>query len=114
MRRNFPAKVMALAFQRAAGRCEKCTARLVVGKFQYDHIIADALGGEPTLENCQVLCSSCHGVKTPIDTTKAAKVKRQTRKLMAGIRSTRNLIPGSKGTRFKRKLDGTTVLREAT
>src|SRR5262245_20905755 len=96
-RREFPAKVCALAFERANGRCEKCAARLVVGKFQYDHVVADALGGEPTLENCQVLCSSCHGIKTPIDTTKAAKVKRQTRKLVAGIKR-RSTMAGSRNS----------------
>lgn len=85
-RRDFPAKVMYEAFRRAKDHCEGCGARLVVGKFQYDHIIADALGGEPTLENCQVLCSACHDPKSRVDTTKAAKVKRTTRKLAAGIK----------------------------
>jgi 5-methylcytosine-specific restriction protein A len=85
-RREFPNKVRIAAFERAKGHCEKCTARLVVGKFAYDHVIADALGGEPTLGNCAVLCDSCHGEKTPGDKTAAAKVKRTTRKLVAGIK----------------------------
>lgn len=77
MRREFPAKVRVAAFERAKGRCEKCTARLFVGKFIYDHIIPDALGGEPTLENCQVLCSACDDVKTDKnDIPVIAKVKR--------------------------------------
>lgn len=105
-RREFSSKVKVAAFERASGRCEKCTARLVVGKFAYDHVIADALGGEPTLENCAVLCNACHGLKTPSDTTKAAKVKRTTRKLVAGIkkRSTWN-------RKYLRKVSGETVLR---
>jgi 5-methylcytosine-specific restriction protein A len=85
-RREFPNKVRIAAFERAKGHCEKCTARLVVGKFAYDHVIADALGGEPTLENCAVLCDSCHGIKTPSDTTAAAKVKRIRAKQVAGIK----------------------------
>ena len=85
-RREFPAKVKVAAFERAKGHCERCTTRLVVGKIQYDHVIADALGGEPTLENSAVLCASCHGEKTPSDTTAAAKVKRTTRQLVAGIK----------------------------
>jgi len=85
-RREFPDKVKGLAFDRANGRCEGCGARLVVGKFAYDHVIADAIGGEPTLENCAVLCVACHGEKTPGDTTAAAKVKRISRKLVAGIK----------------------------
>lgn len=77
MRQEFPAKVKVAAFERAKDRCEKCTARLVVGKFHYDHIIADALGGEPTVENCEVLCTACHGTKTQRqDVPAIAKVKR--------------------------------------
>lgn len=53
MRRNFSPKVKAQAFLRADGLCEgkNCGARLTVGKFAYDHDLADNLGGEPTLEN---------------------------------------------------------------
>jgi hypothetical protein len=43
MRREFKDKVRIAAFERAKGHCESCTARLVVGKFAYDHVIADAL-----------------------------------------------------------------------
>ena len=109
-RREFPAKVMYEAFKRAKDHCEGCGARLVVGKFQYDHVIADALGGEPTLENCAVLCSACHGIKTPIDTTKAAKVKRTTRKLVAGIKS-RRPMDGSRASRWRKPMNGPPVLR---
>jgi 5-methylcytosine-specific restriction enzyme A len=99
-RREFSAKVKVAAFERAKGRCERCTARLVVGKIEYDHVIADALGGEPTLENCAVLCSACHGIKTPADTTKAAKVKRTTRKLVAGIRKRSSFPKPPPGSRW--------------
>lgn len=76
-RRNFPDKVKAAAFERAKGHCEKCTAKLFVGKIHYDHRIPDAMGGEPTLANCEVLCTSCHGVKTQRqDVPAIAKVKR--------------------------------------
>lgn len=111
-RREFPAKVLYEAFKRANGECEGCGARLVVGKFQYDHVIADALGGKPTLDNCQVLCTACHGLKTPSDTTKAAKVKRITRKLVAGIkpRSSRP-IPGSKASGIRKRMNGTVERR---
>jgi 5-methylcytosine-specific restriction protein A len=55
-RREFPPKVRLAAFQRANGHCEDCRARLAPGRFAYDHIVPDALGGEPTLDNCMVLC----------------------------------------------------------
>lgn len=100
-RREFSPKVKLAAFERAAGHCEKCTAKLYPGKFEYDHDIADGLGGEPTLENCVVACSACHGVKTKQDVTKIAKTAR-IRKRAAGIKR-RGKIRGW------RKFDGTPV-----
>lgn len=93
MRREFPTKVMVAAFERAAGKCESCGARLSPGKFAYDHVIPDALGGSPTIENCAVLCSACHGAKTARqDVPQIAKMKRQ-RAVHLGIK---------KPTKFRR------------
>ncbi len=76
MRREFPAKVKVAAFERARGRCETCTALILYGA-QYDHRIADGIGGEPSVENCQVLCKTCHDLKTTTeDVPKIAKSKR--------------------------------------
>ncbi len=63
-RREFPAKVKATAFELAGGRCEHCTRKLGPGDVHYDHRTPDANGGEPVLNNCSVLCRSCHGSKT--------------------------------------------------
>lgn len=77
MRTEFPSKVRVEAFRRCGGLCEKCTAKLSVGKFHYDHIIPDAFGGEPILSNCQVLCVNCHGEKTAkVDVPAYAKSNR--------------------------------------
>ena len=110
-RREFPTKVKVAAFDRAKGNCEKCTARLFVGKFAYDHRIPDALGGEPTLENCTVLCLVCHGEKTAgIDQPTIAKV-RHVRAKHIGARTSRTPMPGSRNSRWKRKMDGTVEAR---
>lgn len=78
MRSEFPAKVKSAAYDRCGGRCECCGTKLRPGKFAYDHIVPDALDGEPTLENCQVLCDNCHGAKTGgRDVPQIAKGKRQ-------------------------------------
>lgn len=80
MRREFAASVKLEAWNRSRGNCEQCLAR-IVGRPEYDHIIPDALGGEPTFENCQVLCSKCHRLKTSSeDVPRIAKTKRQQRK----------------------------------
>lgn len=106
-RRPFPAKVMLAAFERAKDHCESCTARLVTGKFQYDHRIPDAMGGEPTLENCEVLCTSCHSGKTRLgDIPAIAKVKR-IRAKHAGIKkATGRPMDGTRRSPFKAKIGG--------
>jgi len=67
-RKEFGKRVKAAAFKRCGGadnpRCEGCSQPLKPGGFQYDHAQADGLGGEPTLENCVVLCTACHTEKT--------------------------------------------------
>lgn len=89
-RREFSAKTKALAFERAGGNCECCTARLTVGKFHYDHVIPDALGGEPVLSNCMVLCTNCHGAKThKEDVPRIAKAVRTNRKHIGAVRPKR-------------------------
>lgn len=80
MRREFAAKVKIAAWERSGGHCEECLAR-IIARPEYDHILPDALGGEPTLENCKVLCSKCHRIKTSEeDVPRIAKTKRTKRK----------------------------------
>lgn len=114
-RREFPAKVKVAAFERAKGRCEGagCGAVLSVGKFHYDHAIPDGLGGEPTLDNCQVLCHACHADKTRhSDVPRIAKAKRQQYRHSGARAPGKRPIPGSKRTPWRKKLNGTTERRE--
>lgn len=110
-RREFPAKVRVAAFERAKGCCEKCGVHLTAGKIDYDHILADWLGGEPTLENCAVLCRSCHrgaGGKTAEDAKVIAKVKRVRARHIGAKPPSRRPIGDP---RFIRKLDGRCIPR---
>lgn len=84
-RREFSKAVKRAAFDRADGQCEgfladsdeRCPCKLTPGKFHYDHDLADWMGGEPTLENCVVLCIPCHHDKTAgSDIPAIAKAKR--------------------------------------
>lgn len=84
-RREFSKQVKRDAFNRANGYCEgklagsdeRCPCKLAPGKFHYDHDLPDWLGGEPTLENCAVLCIPCHHDKTAgRDMPAIAKAKR--------------------------------------
>lgn len=112
MRREFSAKVKQAAYERAEGHCESCTAPLSPGHVHYDHVIPDALGGEPTLENCACICTPCHSRKTAKeDVPRISKMKRQ-RANHIGARTSRcPAIPGSKRSPWKRKMDGSIVRR---
>ena|SRR5579859_911304 len=102
MRREFSKQVRRDAFARAEGRCEgifighelveRCPVKLTIGKYHYDHDIPDGLGGDPTLENCVVLCIACHKDKTTKrDVPTIAKAKRIADKHI-GIKSNRQKI----------------------
>ncbi len=104
-REEFPAKVKVAAFDRANGRCEVCSARLFVGKFQYDHIIPTAVGGPPTLENCRVACTACHGKKTAtVDVPAIAKSERIKRKNIGAKTKSGRPMPGTKRSPWKHKM----------
>ena len=108
-RKEFSKKVKVAAFQRSGGRCEACTARLGPGNVEYDHIIPTELGGPATLDNCQVLCKSCHRGKTSTqDVPTIAKSNRiRAKHIGAAKRKGRPLTH----PHLKRKIDGTVVPR---
>ena len=55
--------------------CEACGS-LTKGRFEIDHVRADGLLGEPTIENAKLLCKPCHDEKTKADVKAIAKAKR--------------------------------------
>jgi hypothetical protein len=91
-RMNFPKPVQRQALERSGGACEaigpeygleprqRCSAPLSKG-VNFEHILADALGGKPVLANCLAVCPKCNQFKNNHhDTPKAAKLKRQSDK----------------------------------
>lgn len=111
MRHEFPNSVKRDAAARAAGHCEavwdgeRCNAKLPSGGFHYDHVLPDWLDGEPTLENCEVLCIVCHKIKTKADIARIAKTKRL-RDRDQGIKRSGRKIPGSRGTGIRKPVNG--------
>src|ERR1700723_223491 len=113
-RAEFSNKTKALAFHRAGGFCEgmitprsRCGARLTVGKFAFDHVIADGLRKDNSLENCAVLCLVCHAAKTPGDVRAIARAKRIERKHL-GITKSKRPIADRGFQRSERMKDKTT------
>ncbi len=97
------------------GRCEGCNAVLVPSGYQFDHGVPDGLGGRPTLDNCVVLCSdgpdSCHGKKTAgRDVPMIARADRIGKK-WRGEKVSRNPVPGSRRSGWKKTMSGKVVKR---
>ena|SRR6202035_312995 len=110
MRQEFSKRVKLEAFQRSNGRCEGCTVRLMPGHFDYHHRQEDTFGGEPTLENCQVLCDLCHGKVTKERAPLIAKSNRVRAKHL-GIKRKRASFLTNKNGPYRKRMDGTVERR---
>lgn len=98
--------------------CEKCGMDITGKPAELDHVIPEQLivdKSKPlTAKDGQLLGLCCHrgeDGKTNQDVARIAKSKRQMDGHVRLGKPKRNLIPGSRGTRFKRKISGETVLR---
>lgn len=111
MRTEFSNKVKRDALQRANGRCEnpKCGAFLSLNKYHYDHVIPDQMGGDASLDNCQVICFACHKEKTRKDAADIAKAKRLELRHNGIRRPSR--FAGSRDSGLKKKVSGEVVPR---
>jgi hypothetical protein len=122
MSRIFPKQVKREALARSGLRCEavgqlyglpegtRCNANLGAG-FEFDHIVLWANSRDSSLGNVAVVCRVCHRFKTSThDTPKAAKTVRQS-EMGTKLRETRNPLPGSKRSGWKKKMSGEVVRR---
>jgi hypothetical protein len=68
-----------VVFERARGRCEGCDQaqdwRAPPRTWEVDHRIPVFRGGKTKLDNLQMLCLSCHNVKTNAEKSEAAKAR---------------------------------------
>lgn len=118
-RREFSAKTKGLrlkhCMRNGAPHCEVCGIELNARTgLHYDHHDPDGLGGEPTLENCRVLCRTCHSIKTiSEDQPRMAKADR-TFKAYHNIKHRKGPpMPGSRASGIKKRMDGTVERRQA-
>jgi hypothetical protein len=92
--------------------CGGCRALLGSrGDYVYDHLIALELGGKDDLANLRPLCNECNLTKTALDQKLIAKAKRLAGETKAKFK--RRRLPCGKHDRYKRTVDGRTVLRPA-
>ena len=72
---------------------------------------ADGLGGEPTLENCEVRCTACKKAKDKVDNKIMAKADRVLMKTYGLKRRKGPPMMGTKASGFRKRMDGTVERR---
>lgn len=89
----------------------RCNANLGYG-VQFDHVIEHELGGDASLENCAAICPACHKVKTAKGIKAIRKADRMRDKNNGTWKRKGAAMPGSRASRWKRKIGGGVVERE--
>jgi hypothetical protein len=115
-RDEFPVSVRKAAYARAGGICECGCGQPFTDhpkeRPHYDHDLPDFLGGVNDLENCKVLRVCCHQVKTYGKDMGMIKKVRRGQKDRANLKAIKAAIPGSRGSKFKKKINGEVVRRD--
>lgn len=112
-RRHISTRERAAIFSRCGGICHLCGGRINVGEaWEVSHDRPLALLGDDDGNNLQVAHAKCHRHHTAtVDAPNIARAKRREAKHIGAAAPSRAVIPGSKRSPWKRKLDGTLVRR---
>lgn len=114
-----PARVKDRLLTMANGHCQRCGTTLRGQGKIFDHKTA-LINWLPTNDkphgnresNIWVIGEKCcNKAKTALD-VKIKSIAAKKRKSLNGLKSTRNPVPGSKASRFKKRMDGTVIDRE--
>ena len=79
-------------------------------RIEFDHEIALILGGENRESNIRALRCRCHKGKTRQDGAQKSVEARKRAKFL-GLDKPKRIMPGSRASKWKKRLDGTVVLR---
>lgn len=105
-------RVRIRVFERHNGICHISGRKIRPGdKWEIDHVIALVNGGENRETNLAPALADAHRAKTAQDVAQKAKDRRVRAKHL-GIHKPRQTLPGSRGGKWKRKVDGTVVPRD--
>jgi len=107
------AKMRADIFLRHNGICHICKIMVVPGQeWDVSHDIPLGAGGKDDASNWLVAHRKCHRIHTAkVDIPMVSRVKRIHQRHIGAYKS-KNPIPGGRNSKFKRKMDGTVVLRK--
>ena len=113
MTRRMSTTRRARIFEAAGGVCHICGERIdgTRERWEVEHKVALALTGDDSDGNLAPAHASCHAAKTKEDVRLIAKAKRVAAK-HHGAWQPRSTLPGSKGSRWKRKIGGGVVPRD--
>lgn len=107
-----PPRVRLRIFDRCGGRCHRSGREIGPGDaWQLDHIVAIVNGGANDEDNLAPILSDEHQEKTAEDVALKAKIAR-VRKAHLGIKSRKAIIPGSKASKWKKRISGEVVRRD--
>lgn len=107
-RRSLSQKRRAELVLAQGGKCADCGKKLRPGMFDVDHRQALVHGGDNEPDNLVAICFDCHKAKTRKDVQARAHGDR----IAAGGRQrTGKPMDGSRNSKFKKKMDGSVVLR---
>lgn len=106
-----PGHVRLRIFERHEGICFLTKRKIRAGeRWDLDHVKPLADGGTHSESNLVPVLDWAHREKTAAENKARAKVRAIKRKHL-GIEKTRNPLPGSRGTKWKRKVTGEVVQR---
>jgi 5-methylcytosine-specific restriction endonuclease McrA len=98
-------------FEAYHGLCGCCGTPIAGKSFAIDHVLAIANGGKNEESNLQPILAGCHKTKTRADVATKAKTARiKARHLGLSARRS-SAMPGSRASKWKRKINGQVVLR---
>ena len=111
-RRRITTKERVAIFEREKGICHFCNMKVQTGQdWDVSHEIPLEMGGDDHGANLRVAHRSCHRTYThKVDIPRIAKTKRMKAKNLGAVKS-KTPLPGGKASKWKRKMDGTVVLR---
>ena len=111
-RRHWSRSARARIFEAADGICHICGGRIQVGEaWDLEHVTPLSMGGADEESNLRPAHAKCHRDKTSSEAPILAKAKSREAKHLGFKAPSRNPIPGSRDTPWKRRMDGTVERR---
>ena len=107
-RRHISTRERTALFLAAGGQCAHCGVKIQPGQaWDIDHTRPLELLGADEPSNWQLLCRPCHKAKTADDVQRIRKAQRTQARHIGAKSPSRNPLPGSKASGWRRRMDGT-------